>query len=192
MTYEHEEWRTIEGYPDYQVSNHGRIKSFRRGNGRILRPGKTDRGYLNVTLFSDAGYTTFTVHGLVAETFLGRRPANYDVNHRDGCKTNNAASNLEYTTRRENLRHANEVLGLNIRIQKLNEVEILSVIELINTPEVTLDAIAKQFNVSLSCVSRILNGTRYTEYYHLISQEVRQRRKTWNRHPAPTSDGDAS
>ncbi len=46
-----EEWKIISGYIDYQVSNFGRIKSFRRTNkkhGKILNPSKDGGGYLHI------------------------------------------------------------------------------------------------------------------------------------------------
>ena len=58
---ENEEWRDVPGYEGlYEVSNMGRVKSLpkewvigkgrvRKHNGKILKPGKTRDGYLNVT-----------------------------------------------------------------------------------------------------------------------------------------------
>lgn len=45
---------------------------------------------------------TVTVHGLVAEVFIGPRPEGLDVCHNDGDKSNNRASNLRYDTHSEN------------------------------------------------------------------------------------------
>ena len=45
-------WRDIEGYKGlYMISSKGRVKSFHKGQERILRPGKTKDGYLYVDLY---------------------------------------------------------------------------------------------------------------------------------------------
>ena len=60
-----------------------------------------------VTLTGKDGKTTHKlIHRLVAYAFLGDPGPGYDVNHKDGNKRNNIADNLEWCTRKENVRHA--------------------------------------------------------------------------------------
>lgn len=66
-------------------------------------------GYLIVTLIPEKGSRrkiTKRVHILVAELVYGQRPEGYHINHKDGVKTNNHPSNLEYCTPKENAQHA--------------------------------------------------------------------------------------
>jgi len=96
-----EDWRDVVGFEGkYQVSNTGRVKSFARGNARVLKPGLTSVGYPSVVL--GRGNTNL-VHSLVAEAFIGPRPAGHEVLHGDGTRDNNVLSNLRYGTRAENL-----------------------------------------------------------------------------------------
>jgi hypothetical protein len=104
----HEEFRDITGWPEYQVSNFGRIKSVsrvvrgkqgpRKHVGRILKPfgvGKS-REYLGVVLCDGGKIKRARVHVLVANAFIGDCPDGYEVDHRDFDTKNNCAQNLRY------------------------------------------------------------------------------------------------
>lgn len=97
----------------YSVSNHGDVKchahttlqkdgKYLTVQERILTPFQDRQGYLNV----DINRTKFRVHRLVAENFITKIPDRDVVNHRDGDKSNNRVSNLEWSTPRENTKHA--------------------------------------------------------------------------------------
>lgn len=112
-----ETWRDVVGAEGfYEVSDHGRI---RRVGGRVLRQFVDSRGYATLTLcLGPKGTRQVRVHKVVAEAFIG--PANgLEVNHRDGRRLNNRATNLEYLTHAENLRHATES-GLRHAKPRLN------------------------------------------------------------------------
>ena len=95
----------------YEVSNLGRVRSLdrlgkdgRRWRGRILKQTKVE--YRQVTLAFDGLMVYRRVHILVARAFIGPCPRRHEVNHKDGDKHNNVASNIEYRTRLGNQRHA--------------------------------------------------------------------------------------
>lgn len=97
-------WRYIPGYPKYLVSDQGRVKSFKRGIGRILKAGNNSCGYMTVSLFQDGKGHSKPVHQLVAMAFLGHKPCGLKlvVNHKDFNQHNNRLENLEIVTQREN------------------------------------------------------------------------------------------
>jgi hypothetical protein len=72
---------------------------------------KGTTGYYNVGFCSNKVKKTFQVHRLVATAFLSNRKNLEIVNHLDGVKTNNDASNLEWTTRGGNADHAAKQLA---------------------------------------------------------------------------------
>lgn len=98
------------------MSNYGRIKSLKRSgldrrmlNEIILKPGRFSNDYLFVCLRKDGSNKNHLIHRLVAESFIPN-PNNYPiVNHKDGDKTNNHVSNLEWCTQSYNLKHAIEI-----------------------------------------------------------------------------------
>lgn len=101
-----EEWRAVVGFPDYQVSDQGRVASLKGKQVKILRPypnGRPGQPYLSVTLRSDGRRQIRTVHSLVAKAFLGPRPEGLEVRHLDGDSSNNALLNLRYGTKADNM-----------------------------------------------------------------------------------------
>ena len=100
-----EEWKDIDGYEGlYQISNYGRVYSVpRRGSkGGFVSPSLGNSGYLQIHLCKGCKSKTIMVHRLVAKHFLTNENDYPEVNHKDECKTNNCAWNLEYCTREYN------------------------------------------------------------------------------------------
>lgn len=98
-----EEWRQVVGSPDYQVSDRGRVISYKRKTPKVMRLTR-QKGYLHVTIAMGAlGRVRRTVHSLVAEAFIGPRPTGLQVRHLDGDGENNQVANLAYGTNSENM-----------------------------------------------------------------------------------------
>lgn len=110
-------WRTIEDFPDYQVSTTGKIRVRTRvveqlsANGnpyyrsiaaQEMTPFNNGIGYLQVNLRrKKRGYKRY-VHVLVAKAFVTGWKSGLEVDHKDEDKKNNRARNLEWVTRKEN------------------------------------------------------------------------------------------
>jgi hypothetical protein len=77
----------------------------------ILRPAIRSDGYLFVTLAVDNDHFHKTIHSMVSGAFIGNRPKDCQVNHIDGNKQNNVATNLEYVSRKGNMQHSLYELG---------------------------------------------------------------------------------
>lgn len=102
-----EEWRSVPGFPDYLVSDLGRVASTKRWRGsdfRYLTPQPHSiNGYPYVQMFPREGRKVCrSVHGLVAAAFLGPRPDGMEVCHGDGDPGNCQLSNLRYDTHAAN------------------------------------------------------------------------------------------
>ncbi len=107
-------WKTINGFEDYQISNYGRVKSFKLNKERILKHGLSSNYYV-VGLCNNYGLKTKQVHQLVAIAFLNHIPCGHKmvINHKDFNKLNNHVDNLEIVTNRENtnLKHIKSSSG---------------------------------------------------------------------------------
>ena len=108
---ENEIWKPIEGYGNhFEVSNYGRVRRISGGRwpcfNRELSYRIAPNGYILVTLRFNDGQKSIVVHRLVAEAFVPNPHRAPFVNHIDGNKRNNCASNLEWVTAKENMAHA--------------------------------------------------------------------------------------
>lgn len=106
------EWKpiVIDGVKDmYDISNYGEIYS--KKTGKILRWIKKHNGYYRVNLqLVGGGEKEFSIHRLVALHFIpipdGYSAEELHVNHKEGDKSKNRSTDLEWTTPSQNVLHA--------------------------------------------------------------------------------------
>lgn len=170
------EYRPVDGFPGYRVGNDGTVWScwkrirLKKGNGhklytsdsfRQLKPGKSGVGYLTVCLYRNKTGTTFTVHRLVLDAFVGPRPPKHEACHGDGDKTNNRLENLRWDMPHGNhadrAKHGVSNRGSRNGFAKLTEKEVLEIRKRRSNGE-SCDSIAAAFNVSARNVRRITSG----------------------------------
>jgi len=96
-----EVWKDILNYNNYEVSTFGNVRN--KKTGRILKP--ANRGGYFVVGLSNKLTKTFSIHRLVAETFIENPKNKLQVNHKDKNGLNNHLSNLEWNTPKENNIH---------------------------------------------------------------------------------------
>ena len=148
------EYRKIIGFP-YSVSSDGQVRNDR--TGYILKPVKSNCGYMRVGLWVKGYGKLYSVHRLVAEAFVQNPDGKPEVNHKDGNKENNAAINLEWVTGKENKRHCREILG---KINKHPDptaahIATMKKIRCLDTGEIfeSITSAAKSIGVSQSTLS---------------------------------------
>lgn len=89
----------------YRASSDGVVyRVLKSGFNKAVKGSKNRKGYLVVKLCRGADdQKSFTVHRVIAMTFLGDRPDGLVTDHIDGNRTNNSVDNLQYITNRENV-----------------------------------------------------------------------------------------
>lgn len=131
---EKEIWKYINEYPNYKVSNLGRVKSLNyknTGKEKIMKPCKNSCGYLHVHLSKNGKNKVIKVHRLVADAFLPNPDNLPQVNHKDENPLNNNFENLEWVTAKQNVNHgtrnkrAGESISKAMRNNKKNSKPVI-------------------------------------------------------------------
>lgn len=168
-----ERWQPVAGWPGYEVSDAGNVRSFwrrqRGANGTVaidqdrprqMRPHRTPAGYLNVRL-TKAGKTRLVfVHVLVLTAFVCPRPKGADGCHNDGTRDNNHLHNLRWDTRRGNQsdrhRHGTAHVGERHPNARLTWEDVRAIRE--DASGRSMSALGRAFGVSGSTISRVRSG----------------------------------
>lgn len=163
MTGSTEIWKPVLGWPLYEVSDHGRVRSWKQ-HGRskimpsvpkVLAQAPTGHGYPHVTLSHEGASKSFQIHTLVLTAFVGPRPPKLDCCHDDGTRTNNHLGNLSWGTRKKNFedrdRHGRTPRGEKVGGSKLTADQVIA----IRADHRTHVAIAPDYGVSRATISLI-------------------------------------
>lgn len=172
-----EEWRSIPGYPNYEISNFGRV--FNSRHRRFLKIRINNDGYEEVGLYHNGVERKVKVHRLVAMSFIPRRdPSAKDVNHDDGDKRYNHAHNLDWVTKRENQLHAYRT-GLKKPSPKAGRKR--TPVRVIQTGEVYQDqhACAQAIGGLQSSISQCLSGKLKTHHGFSFEYVIDERGDVW-------------
>ena len=162
-----ERWAVIEEWPNYAVSDHGRVKRLTsRANGKagtLLKPFMNNVGYFTVHLSHGPKRAIKTIHRLVAAAFIENPDGLPEVNHIDANRGNPHFKNLEWVTSSGNRYHAYKTGGLcaigsKNGHSKLTEEAVLDIRSFSGHKKV----LASKFGVSVATVNDVLARRTWT------------------------------
>lgn len=152
-----ENFKEIPDYPGYRISDAGNVFSMKLK--RSLNSPINKDGYCRIGLWKDLNVKKFFVHRLVAIAFIPNLENKPVVNHKDGNKTNNHISNLEWVTIKENNKHSVEVLGHFVP-KLIHAKSIILIKDDIEYPFDTTRDAHKYLKCSGTLWTQLVNGTK--------------------------------
>ena len=168
-----EKWKIIKidnENTQYLVSNHGNVRKITSDSNMVLS--YSHKNYIRINLSINGKQTVKTVHRLVAEAFIpipqkyikkGYTIKDLTVNHKDGVKSHNVVTNLEWNTIKENTIHAfdnglaNTSIGEKSHLAKMSNEQAIKCCELLEQGYRTSE-IANIVGVTKKSVQKIKDG----------------------------------
>lgn len=176
-------WKKIKGWPNYRVSNLGRVKSvdriinkIRNGTvvhchlkGKVIKPKPHGDGYCVVGLHRDGRSKNARVHRLVASAFIDNPLKLPFVLHNDDDTSNNCADNLSWGTHQDNMDdmvirgrpHNGELKGSLHPLARLTERDIPVIRKRLRAGDIPTH-IARDYGIGKNQIYKIRNGTAWS------------------------------
>ena len=103
LTAMEEIFKDIQGWPHYQVSNFGAVRSDKSGDWLPMKPNVGKKGYCRVNLSNGRkDHKSYAIHRLVYEAFVGVIPEGMEIDHINAVRDDNRLENLRVVTHKEN------------------------------------------------------------------------------------------
>lgn len=180
-------WKDLPYCNYYQVSNLGNARSkdrpYKYSKKKFLKAKSValtnnGNGYRLFGTSVDGRKKNFYIHRVVAQLFLPNPNNLPEVNHKDGDKTNNRVSNLEWVSMEDNREHAvlNNLVahGESNGLNKLTERQIREILLAAQlNPLVNRTRLGEQYGIGNSVVCRIISGKRWRRTWEKFHSESR-------------------
>lgn len=162
--------KEIPGFPNYRLSNMGKLYIYKGGDLIEKEPLKSNVGYSRVSLHHKGRKKKYSLSRLVTTLFIGDIPEGYVVDHINCKPEHNYVTNLQIITHKENAQRAikySRGLCINNNTGKgSSNLQLVGYIKMLANyaPDKIIAKVFKKFGQKITRVyiSRILNGKRNT------------------------------
>jgi len=169
-----EQWRPVVGFEGYDVSNIGRVRSWRPGRRtvgwlpfpRLLHP-RAKNGYPAVTLGrGKLPEITKYVHTLVLEAFVGPRPKGMETRHGPGGRWDSSLSNISWGTHRDNMTidFARDGIVRSRLVRTISDEAARELRRRLTGGE-SVTRVSREVGISVRTLYRIKNGEVYADLW---------------------------
>lgn len=158
-------WKNIEGYPNYQISSMGRVKSlnYKHTDKEKLLKSSKKSGYPFVVLYKDGERKQTFIHRLVASAFIPNTDNKPCIDHINTDRTDNRVENLRWVTYKENM---NNPLTIEKKMGE-NNPKTKPIIQFSKDGEFMqkwhcIVSVERELNIKHSNIIKVINGDRKT------------------------------
>jgi len=112
-----EEWKSIEDYDNYEISNLGNVKN--KTTNKLLTPYLHNAGYYKIDLCKNGKKKKYYIHRLIAKAFIPNPYNLAEIDHIDRNKSNNSINNLRWITHTNNAYNINKKKNSNSKYRNV-------------------------------------------------------------------------
>lgn len=147
------DWHDIPGYPGFQITRDGRVRSIKRNRELLLVQNISKWGYPSVQVRDEQGRNhVLAVHRLVMKTFNPDPEPHRHIIFINGDKTDVRFKNLEYLKKSD--------IHSEYECSKLTPQQIEDIrARFANAPK--LRSVADEYNVSHETIRKLLKSPKY-------------------------------
>lgn len=158
-------WKTIQGFSNYEISEEGQVRN--KKTQYILKGRPSKSGYYQVSIKEDTNnkFKNQYIHRLVAQYFIENPENKREVNHKDGNKLNNNVNNLEWVTSSENQKHRHKIGITKTSNRKIGMFDLDG--NLVQSYSSIVEAFISLGKVSRINIDNALQGKQKTAYGYI-------------------------
>jgi len=153
--------QTIKDFENYLITKDGDI--YRNITYRKLKCSSDKNGYLKIRLLNKSGRKSMFLHRLLDIQFIPNPLNKPFINHIDGNKSNNKLNNLEWSTHKENMKHAwddNLYKDYTDSIKKANNAKSIEVFDTLNNIKYkSMSEMSRLLKIPFTTLRRLIDST---------------------------------
>lgn len=151
-------WKQLENYSKYEINEEGIVRNIKTGNNlkaRNCRPSRNNKGYYVFDMYNDKGIKKSLKRARVLAILFIPNPNDLpEVDHKDEDTHNDAISNLQWVTRKDNCMKT----AITRKHSRYTSVETEKLVLTLREEGLSYSKIYKASGVPIATISRIING----------------------------------